>query len=318
MGRTAFLFSGQGAQAPGMMRDLAEKYRTAGYVFKTADRVLGRAVSQLTFEGTQEELNLTHNTQPCVLAADLCAYAALTEQGIYPDVAAGFSLGEYAAFSAAGSLAIEEAFSLIQKRADYMQEAVPVGKGAMAAIGGTSEEEVRKLCEDAGGYVIPANLNCPGQIVVSGEAEAVNIVVGMAKSRKIKAMLLPVSAPFHCDLLRPAADRLAETLEEIPFRKPVFPVYMNVDGEAEMNEERICEKLHRQAVSPVYWEKTIKNMYADGVDVFIEAGPGKTLSGFVRKIFKGRADVTILRVSDMKTLQTTVDFMKGHSKKDKE
>lgn len=310
MGKIAVLFSGQGAQSPGMMQDLSCYVEACRSVFETADRVLGRPISELTFTGTQEELNLTHNTQPCVLAADLCAYAALTEQGIRPDVVAGFSLGEYAALVAAGSLEMETAFSVVQKRADYMQEAVPVGEGAMAAIGGKTVEEVRELCETVGGYVIPANLNCPGQVVVSGETSAVNKVVEMAKARKMKAMPLSVSAPFHCDMMKAAADRLEEELKKIRFRKPSIPIYMNVDGEVEREGADICEKLVCQAKSPVYWEKTIRNMCADGVDVFIEAGPGKALSGFVKKICKGQVDVKLLRVSDRETLKDTVEFLK--------
>lgn len=309
MGKIGVLFSGQGAQTPGMMQDLYECIDVGRQVFETADRTLGRCISGLAFGGTQEELNLTHNTQPCVLAADLAAYMALADRKIHPDAAAGFSLGEYAALAAAGSLTIEQAFSVIQKRADYMQEAVPEGKGAMAAIGGRTEEEVRLLCEAANGYVIPANLNCPGQIVVSGESKAVNQVVEMARERKLKAMVLPVSAPFHCEMLKPAADRLAVELEKIPFGKPKIPVYMNVDGKKETDGTGICRKLVSQATSPVYWEKTIRNMYADGIDIFIEAGPGKTLSGFTKKIFKGWAEVTSLRVSDMPTLQDTVHFL---------
>ncbi len=177
MGKTAFLFSGQGAQAPGMMKDLYDRYDACRNVFQTADEVLGRSISGLTFEGTQEELNLTRNTQPCVLAADLAAWKAIGSCGLKADVVAGFSLGEYAALVAAGSLKMEDAFRVIQKRADYMQEAVPVGKGAMAAIGAESVREVQELCDRAEGYVIPANLNCPGQIVVSGETGAVRKVV---------------------------------------------------------------------------------------------------------------------------------------------
>lgn len=308
--KTAFLFSGQGAQTPGMMKDLCEQYSESKEIFRIADQVLNRSISELAFEGSQEELNLTHNTQPCVLAADLAAWRALSSHGVRPDAVAGFSLGEYAALVAADSLRVEDAMELIQKRADYMQEAVPVGKGAMAAIGAKSAREVQELCDQVEGYVIPANLNCPGQTVISGEAEAVGKAVQLAKARKIRAALLPVSAPFHCDLLRPAAQRLAAALKDVVIRSPGVPVYMNVDGKAETDGAAVAEKLVMQARSPVYWEKTLRNLYEDGVRTFIELGPGKTLSGFVKKTLKERPDVEICRVSDVETLQETLETMK--------
>ena len=310
MKKTAFLFSGQGAQMPGMMKGLYEQYPESKEVFRLADEVLNRSIAKLTFEGTQEELNLTHNTQPCVLAADLAAWKALLSYGIMPEAVAGFSLGEYAALVVAGSIGMEDAFRLIQKRADYMQEAVPVGKGAMAVIAAKSVWEVQELCDQAEGYVIPANLNCPGQTVVSGETDAVNEVVGLAKAGRIKAMLLPVSAPFHCDLLKSAAERLATALTDIVIKDPDLPVYMNVDGKAETDGATVVRKLVIQATSPVYWEETLRNMYEDGVRTFIELGPGKTLSGFVKKTFKGYSNVEICRVSDVGTLLDTVEKMK--------
>lgn len=310
MKKTAFLFSGQGAQTPGMMKDLCEQYCESKEVFWIAGESLNRSIAKLTFEGTEEELNLTHNTQPCVLAADLATWKALLSYGIEPDAVAGFSLGEYAALVAAGSLGMEDAFQLIQKRADFMQEAVPVGKGAMAAIGAKSVRQVQELCDQAEGYVIPANLNCPGQTVISGEINAVNEVVELAKTGGMKAMLLPVSAPFHCDLLKPAAERLAAALADIVIRSPGVPVYMNVDGKAETDGAAIAGKLVLQAKSPVHWEETLRNMYEDGVRTFIELGPGKTLSGFVKKTFKGYSDVEICRISDVRTLLDTVEKMK--------
>lgn len=310
MKKTAVLFSGQGAQAPGMMSDIYECYSSARQVFQLADERLKRDISGLTFHGTQEELNLTHNTQPCVLAADLAAYAALKDNGIEIDSVAGFSLGEYGALVAAGAIDVKDVFPIIQKRADFMQEAVPVGEGAMAAIAGKTLEEVQEMCNAVDGYVIPANINCPGQIVISGRVKAVQKVVDNARTEKIKAMLLPVSAPFHCDLLNSAADRLGSELNKININNPIIKVYLNVDGEPETDAVKIRDKLLLQAKSPVYWEKTLNNMYEDGVRVFIESGPGKTLSGFVKKTFKGQDDIVSLRVSDMKTLQATLDYFK--------
>lgn len=308
--KVAFLFSGQGAQYTGMMKDIAEKNEKAKNIFNIANETLGRSISELCFEGAQEELNLTHNTQPCVLAADLAAYAAINEKGIQPAAVAGFSLGEYAALVAAGVIDLNNVFPVIQKRADYMQEAVPVGKGAMAAVMKLSDTEVEDLCSEVEGYVAPANFNCPGQIVVSGETEAVDKLLGIAKERKIRAMKLAVSAPFHCEMMNPAAENLRMPLSTITFSSPAIPIYMNVDAEAESETERILEKLILQAKSPVRWEKTLRNMYAAGIDTFIELGPGKTLSGFVKKTFTNGEEVSIYNVTDQETLETTITALK--------
>ena len=308
--KVAFLFSGQGAQYTGMMKDIAEKSEKAKNIFSIADETLGRSISKLCFEGAQEELNLTHNTQPCVLAADLAAYAAINEKGIQPAAVAGFSLGEYAALVAARAIDLNDVFPVVQKRADYMQEAVPIGKGAMAAVMKLSDTEVEDLCAEVEGYVAPANFNCPGQIVVSGEAEAVDKLLGIAKERKIRAMKLAVSAPFHCEMMNPAAENLRVPLSTITFSAPVVPVYMNVDAEAENEPKRIHEKLILQAKSPVRWEKTLRNMYAAGIDTFIELGPGKTLSGFVKKTFTNGKEISIYNVTDHETLETTITALK--------
>lgn len=301
----AFLFSGQGAQYPGMMKDIAGEYAEARKVFDIADKSLGRGISELCFDGTQEELNLTHNTQPCVLASDLAAYKAITAEGIRPDALAGFSLGEYAALAAAGVIDLEQVFPLIQKRADFMQEAVPVGKGAMAAVMKLPAEEVIALCNEVEGYVIPANYNCPGQIVVSGEAEAVDRLCDLAKERKIKAIKLAVSAPFHCEMMKPAAENLKEPLNGICFSAPAVPVYMNVDARPENDPEEIRKKLVLQAMSPVRWEETLRNMAEAGVDTFVELGPGKTLMSFVKKTFS--EGIRFFNVTDLETLKATME-----------
>ena len=300
--KIAFLFSGQGAQYPGMMKDITESSAGAKKVYDIANQTLGRSISKLCFSGTQEELNFTHNTQPCVLAADLAAYAAVTELGINPDAVAGFSLGEYAAMVAANVISIEDVFPLIQQRADYMQDAVPIGEGAMAAILKQTEDEVIALCREVNGYVVPANYNCPGQIVVSGEAKAIDNLLEITATRKIRAMKLPVSAPFHCDMMSPAAERLKNPLNEIVMSVPSVPVYMNVDAKPEYSPQKLKEKLVAQANSPVRWEQTLKNMQQDGIDTFIELGPGKTLSGFVKKTLE---NVCVYHVTDLETLDTT-------------
>lgn len=313
MKRVAVLFSGQGAQAPGMMQDVCDAYEPAHKVFDIADEALGRSISDLTFNGAQEDLNLTHNTQPCMLAADLAAYETLKANGIEPAAVAGFSLGEYGALVAAGCIDIKDVFPIIQKRADFMQEAVPVGEGAMAAIGGKTLEETQAMCDAVEGYVVPANINCPGQIVVSGKTEAVQALVDNARAAKTKAMVLPLSAPFHCALLSPAADKLAIELDKIEIKAPTITVYLNVNGEPETSGDKVREKLLLQAKSPVYWEKTLCTMYDDGVRVFVECGPGRTLSGFVKKTFKGYDDVVSLRVSDMDTLQATLAYFEENN-----
>ena len=307
--KIAFLFSGQGAQYPGMMKDLCEAEPAAKEVFAVADQALGRSVSGLCFEGTQEDLNLTHNTQPTVLAADLAAAAVLKAHGIIPDVVAGFSLGEYAALSFAGVLDQAEAFKLIQIRADAMQEAVAPGDGAMAAFVGASAEQVEAICTKVTrGYITAANYNSPVQTVVSGSAAGVDEACELAEAAGLRCVKLAVSAPFHCALMEPAAMRLKEEFRSIDFAEPEIPVYMNVNGMPPAGSNEIPELLVQQAMSPVRWVETLRNMQADGVDTFIECGPGKTLSGLVKKTLK---DVRIFRVENIKTLNDTLEGLKN-------
>ena len=307
MRKTGFLFSGQGAQYSGMMADLASEYASAREVFAVADRMLGRSISELCFRGADEELSLTHNTQPCMLAADLAAYSAMIENGVRPDAIAGFSLGEYAALVAAEVLSIEDAFRLIQIRADAMQAAVPVGCGAMAAVMKLPADIVERLCEETHGYVAIANYNCPGQIVVSGEAQAIDEFLAIAKDRKIRAVRLSVSAPFHCRLMAPAAERLAHVFAATTFRKPLLPLYMNVDGLVESDPIAIKKKMVLQAMSPVRWIDTLQNMSADGTSTFVELGPGKTLTGFVKKTID---EALSLHVENVETLNETLTALR--------
>ena len=302
--KIAYLFSGQGAQYPGMMKDLYDAVPAARQIFDLADEALGRSISGLSFGGTQEELNLTHNTQPTVLAADLAAAAALSAHGVTPAAAAGFSLGEYAALAYAGVFSEREAFRLIQVRADAMQEAVAPGEGAMAAFVGASAKQVEDICAQvSGGYVTAANYNSPVQTVVSGSAAGVDEACAKAEAEGLRFVKLAVSAPFHCALMEPAAMKLKDEFANITFAEPHIPVYMNVDGKSAPGAQYIPELLVRQAMSPVRWVQTLENMQADGIDTFIECGPGKTLSGLVKKTLKG---VTICRVENMKTLESTL------------
>lgn len=307
MNKVAFLFSGQGAQVPGMMKDIVDSSESAKKVFDTANKVLSRDISSLTFNGTQEELNLTHNTQPCMIAAELAAYHAVLEKGIKPDVVAGFSLGEYAALVAAGALSDEDALCIIQIRADAMQDAVPVGKGAMAAVMKLDAKSVKALCDEVEGYVIPVNYNCPGQIVVSGENDAVDRLVEIAKERKIRTVKLAVSAPFHCAMMAPAAEKLALAFRDIQFKQPTIPCYSNVDALPYKNDSDVANQLCLQAKSPVFWEQTIRNMANDGVDIFVEIGPGTTLSKFVSRTIEG---AKVFSVNSLETLNQLIEEMR--------
>lgn len=309
--KIAVLFSGQGAQYPGMMKDLYDTENSVKNVFDIADKALGREISNLCFEGTQEELNLTHNTQPCMLVSDLAAAMALKEHGIVADVVAGFSLGEYAALAYANAISLNDVFRLIQIRADAMQEAVAPGEGAMAAFVGTTSTQVEEICSKVTkGYVVAANYNSPVQTVVSGSAAGVDEACKLAEVAGLRCIRLAVSAPFHCALMTSAAKRLEEEFKSIAFNKPNVPVFMNFDGKPCEEGALISDLLVKQAMSPVRWVQTLKNMKDSGVDTFIECGPGKTLSGLVKKTIKGGK---VYRVENIKTLNETLGALKNEN-----
>ena len=301
--KIAFLFSGQGAQYSGMMEDLYNSETKAKEVFDIADKTLNRFVSKTCFAGTQDELNMTHNTQPCVLAADLAAGMTLMDHGIAPSAVAGFSLGEYAAMVVAGAIPMDEVFKMVQIRADAMQDAVAPGDGAMAAMIGVDSDKVEEICSKVEtGYVVAANYNSPVQTVISGEANAVDEAINIAETQGVRCIKLAVSAPFHCKLMEPAALKLKELFQEKAFSDVNIPVYANYDGVAIKNGKDVPDLLVKQAMNPVRWVQTLQNMQEDGIDTFIECGPGKTLSGLVKKTLK---DVKVYRVENEKTLHDT-------------
>jgi len=314
MGKIGFLFSGQGSQYIGMGKDLIEKYKSSKDVFDEADEALEMDLTKMVTEGDQDELNLTENTQPAVLTTSVAALKAAEKKGLKPDVVAGLSLGEYTALVAAGALAFAAAVKLVKKRGRYMQDAVPEGKGTMAAIIGLDENKVQEAVDEARQYGIVecANFNCPGQIVIGGEIEAVEKASSLAREKGAKLVApLKVSAPFHTSMLKPAADKLAEELKNINFEDLSVPLVSNVFAEYIEHKDHIKDILKNQVMKPVQWERSIQKMVNDGVDTFVEIGPGKTLSGFIKKIGrKEKIKLKIVNIEDVKSLEKAVETLK--------
>ncbi|MGE5204628.1 MAG: ACP S-malonyltransferase [Chlamydiota bacterium] len=308
-GNLAFLFPGQGSQKVGMGKELAELYPVAMQTFEEADEALGYKLSQVCWEGPEEKLRLTEITQPAILTMSVAVFRVLREVGIAPRYAAGHSLGEYSAHVAAGTLPFADAVRTVRNRGRYMQEAVPVGAGAMAAILGMPLEQVAQVCSDAeqGQVCQAANINSPDQVVISGGAPAVERAAELAKQRGAKkAVMLPVSAPFHCALMKPAQERLAADLKKLTFRTPEIPVACNVDAALVETAEKSRDALVRQVTGAVRWEECMRLLLARGVDTFIEAGPGKVLCGLMRQIDRGK---TCLNVEDEASLQKTISHL---------
>ena len=307
MGKTAFVFPGQASQYAGMGKELAEKYPAARSVFDEADQALGFSISRICFSGTEEELKLTANTQPAILACSVATYRILEESGIRPDFVAGHSLGEYSALVAAGALSFSDAAQLVRKRGAYMQEAVPAGVGAMAAILGLSPAVVADVCKRAsqGQVCSPANLNSPEQTVISGNAEAVKRAVEIASQLGAKrAVILPVSAPFHCALMMPMQERLEKDVQAAPFTNLRVPLVTNVDADTINKGEEARKALIRQVSMPVRWEESVQLLIDEGVTTFVEVGPGRVLTGLLRQIERS---VAALNVEDSKSLQVTLE-----------
>ena len=311
MGQIAFVFPGQGSQAVGMGKALHESFEAARAVFVEADAVLGFPLSQLCFQGPDDQLKLTENTQPAILAVSTTACRVLSEAGVKPDFVAGHSLGEYSALVAANSLSLGDALRVVRKRGTYMQESVPVGQGAMAAILGLTADQVEALCREAaqGEVLSPANLNTPSQIVIAGTVAAVDRALQLAKSHGArKAVQLPVSAPFHCALMQPAQERLAEDLRQIAFRNPEYSLINNADAAEVRAGDAIADSLSRQVCSSVRWTESVQKLISAGVRLFVEVGPGKVLCGLIRQIDR---TVRTANVEDPPSLAQTLETIKS-------
>jgi [acyl-carrier-protein] S-malonyltransferase len=308
----AFVFPGQGAQKVGMGQSLAHVFPQCREVFAEADAALGASLSTMCFEGPAEALQLTENTQPAILAVSVAVLRLVESRGIQPSCAAGHSLGEYAAHVAAGTFSFADALRIVRRRGRYMQEAVAVGDGAMAAILGLDADAVARACAETmtsmeGRVVSPANLNAPGQVVIAGHADAVAQASERSKALGAKrAIPLAVSAPFHCALMKPAEERLAPDLRQLSTSTPKFPVIANVDAEPKRDAPAAIDALVRQVSSPVRWEQVVKRLVAEGATTFVELGPGTVLAGLIKKIDRS---VQVMSIEDEHGLEAAVDLL---------
>ena len=303
----AFLFPGQGSQSVGMGKELADKHAIARQTFEEADEALGYRLSQVCFDGPEDQLRLTEITQPAILTASIAAWRVLNEKGMKPNFVAGHSLGEYSAHVAVGTMTFADAVRTVCNRGKYMQEAVPIGVGTMAAVLGMDFETLSGVCRDAaqGEVCEPANINSPEQIVISGNTAAVERAVKLADERGAKrAKVLPVSAPFHCSLMKPAQDRLAADLSKLNFQDPSVPLVCNVDAALIDNGDRSRDALVRQVTGAVKWDACMRVLIEQGVQLFVEVGPGKVLCGLMRQIDRSKSCVN---VADEASLQKTLE-----------
>ena len=306
MSKTAYIFPGQGSQSVGMGKDLFDNFQSARKVFEEADDALGFSLSKMCFEGTTEDLALTANTQPAILTCSIAAFRAMeSEDFAQPDYVAGHSLGEYSALVAANAISFKDAVQTVRKRGTYMQEAVPVGIGAMAAILGADLETIENVCaEVAGGQICsPANINSPNQIVIAGNAESVDRACELLKERGAKrAIKLNVSAPFHCALMMPAQEKLNADLLKLEYSNLRFPIIENVSAELNSSGQRVCDALTQQVSNPVRWLQSVEKLVNLGVETFIEVGAGKILCGLVKQINR---DVRCMNIENSTSLLET-------------
>jgi len=303
----AFIFPGQGAQKVGMGKALANAHPICQQTFQEADAALGEPLSRIIFEGPEDQLTLTENTQPAILTVSIAAYRLLESRGIKPAFVAGHSLGEYSANVAAGTFSFADALRLVRRRGRFMQEAVPVGEGAMAAIIGLEADAVAQACAEAanGQVVVPANLNGGGQVVIAGARDAVARASEKAKTMGARRSIpLPVSAPFHCALMQPAQDRLAPELRAVAAHDPRVPVIANVDAEPKRDRAAAVDALVRQVSAPVRWEAVVQRLASEGVTTYVEVGPGTALSGMVKRIHREAAVLNIDKPDDLTAIES--------------
>ena len=310
--KKAFIFPGQGAQVIGMGKDFYDNFDVAKKLFDEADDALGYSIRKMCFEGSEDDLKLTENTQPAILVVSVVVNEILGSEGVKADIAGGHSLGEYSALVAAGTLKFRDAVILVHKRGKFMQDAVPVGEGAMAAIIGLDDEKIIQICADASefGEVQAVNFNCPGQTVIAGKIRGVEVAVERLKAVGAKkAVILPVSAPFHSKLMAPAAKKLANELDQVEIHDAAFPIAANFTGELEIDAAQIKNNLIAQADNPVKWISCVQAMKNFGAEIFIECGVGKTLCGFNRRIDK---TIKSLNVENLDTLRKTIDALNAY------